>query len=224
MNFKKQLNKLGYNLAYWYNRMRLTNRDFTIISNDCSASLIYNLLRLRKDTPTCDMVIVVSKYIDFCKHLKEYLSLPVDEPTDEDLKSYSGCKVPLGMLHGNGKLPDIGLVFTHYDTLENARESWYRRRERVHYDNLFFILDCGAGSKEQILDEFEKLPYRNKIAFTDLNDKTRWKSTFTYSYFKGDNPKKLNHFSTVRRGPFLFRGIDEFDYVKWLNNGKNRTS
>ena len=219
--FKTIALKYGRDLAYRLHMLRLRNRDFTIISNDCCASLIYTNLRMQKDTPTCDMTIGTYNYINFCRHLKEYLTLPVDEPTEEDKKKYPGCNVPIGILHGEPLgLRDVGLVFTHYQTLEEAREKWYRRRERVHYDNLFFILDCGTVNNEKILDAFEKLPYPNKVIFTDLKDKKRWKNTFRFSYFTAENPQKRNHHTIVRFGPLILRGIDEFDYVGWLNRGR----
>ena len=53
---RKKENKL-LDRAYWYRRLRLRNKDFTIISNNCSATFIYTDLRMKKLTPTINMVI-----------------------------------------------------------------------------------------------------------------------------------------------------------------------
>lgn len=211
----KPLNHIREYLTSLYRRSRLRNRDFTIISNDCTGALMYRSLRMRKDSPTCDMTIGVYGFLPFCRHLKEYLSVPVDDPTEEDLKKFPGCKVPIGMLRGGNGLPDIGLVFTHYKTLEEAREKWYRRRERVHYDNLFVTVFWDDTAEESLLDEYEKLPYR-KVIFTSLEDKARWKDTFRFSFMGQDINADV---FTYKKGTglFRFRYLDEFDFVKWLN-------
>ena len=137
---------------------------------------------------------------------------------------YPGCKVPIGMLRGNGELPSIGLIFTHYPSLENAREAWYRRRERVNYDNLFFILDCCTETDAELQDAFERLPYENKLIFTRLEDPERWKDTFCFSCFTDGNyhPGYFMDYLLTDNG--IFHVMDEFDYVNWLNEGWKSSS
>ena len=212
----EKINKFRKNLAYLYRISRLKNSNFTIICNNCCGSFMYQSLGLIKDSPTCDMYISDYHYIDFCRNLKEYLSLPIDDPTEEELKKYPNCKAPIGMLRGKNGLRTIGLIFTHYKTLDDAREKWYRRSARVNYDNLFFILDCGMRGDKKVLDEFEKLPYENKVIFTHLKDYDRWKDTFKFSCFK-EGYKQGQHLNDVSSGLFIFKGLDEFDYVRWLN-------
>ena len=202
--------------AYWYRRLRLRNKDFTIISNDCSAAFIYTDLRMKKLTPTINMVIANYDFVCFCRHLREYLSMPVDEATEEEMKRFPGCKVPVGILHGKDALPDIGLIFTHYRSIDEAREKWYERRERVNYDNLFFILDCGMEKDEKLLDAFESLPCKNKVAFTQLDDTGRWKDTFRPGCFDAGYGL-WNRFPGIISEYIELRWIDEFDYVSWLN-------
>ena len=214
-NLKKTIKNYRIKLARMYRRARLKNKDFTIISNECTGAFMYRCLNMRLDSPTCDMTIGTYGFLHFCKHLKEYLSLPIEDPTEEDMKKYPGCKVPIGILRGENGLPDVGLVFTHYKTLEEAREKWYRRRERVHYDNLFITVYWDPTAKEELLDEYEKLPY-NKVIFTTLKDKQRWKDTFQFSFQK-DLETQISIFTDKPAGPFLFKYLDEFDFVKWLN-------
>ena len=209
----------GLEKAYQSRIERLKNKDFSIISNNCCASFIYDSLRLIKRSPTCGMTIGRYAYIVFCRHLREYLSMPVEKPTEEDLKLYPGCKAPTGILRGNDTLPPIVLVFSHYDSFDNARETWYRRRERVNYDNLFFILDCGKETDDRVLDEFERLPYENKVAFTTLEDHERWKNTFSFQCYTDGNYHPGYTFDYLFTESGLFNVLDEFDYVNWLNQG-----
>ena len=199
---------------------RLENTNFTVISNDCCASFLYDSLNLQKATPTCGMTIGRYAFVDFCLHLRAYLSMPVEEPTEEDLKRYPGCKAPIGILRGTGELPSIGLIFTHYPSLETAREAWYRRRERVNYDNLFFILDCCMETSEALQDAFERLPYENKVMFTRLEDPERWKDTFCFSCFTDGSCHAAYFMDYLVTDNGIFRVLDEFDYVNWLNQGQ----
>ena len=198
---------------------RLENKNFTVIANDCCGSLMYDSLQLKKLSPTCGMTIGRYAFVIFCRHLKEYLSMPVEVPTEEERKLYPGCKAPIGMLHASDTLPPIGLIFTYYDSLEKARETWYRRRERVNYDNLFFILNCATEKDEHLLDEFERLPYENKVAFTALEDRERWKDTFSFRCFSDGNYHPGYFMDYVLTDSGIFHVLDDFDYVNWLNQG-----
>lgn len=209
----------GLEMAYQSRIERLKNKDFTIIANNCCGTLMYESLRLKKLSPTCSLTIEGDAFVKFCRHLKEYLRMPVEEATEEDRKKYPGCKVPIGILRGNGALPPVGLVFTHYDRFENAREAWYRRRERVNYDNLFFILDCETETDEKLPDEFERLPYENKVIFTKLEDGERWNDTFSFSCFTDGKYHPGYAFDYLFTDSGIFNVLDEFDYVSWLNQG-----
>ena len=206
-------------LAYQSRIAKLKNRDFSIIANNCCGSLMYDSLRLNKLSPTCSLLIDRHSFIIFCRHLKEYLDMPVEAPTEQEQKLYPGCRVPIGMLKASDTLPPVGLVFTHYDSFETARETWYRRRERVNYDNLFFVLDCGMEKNEELLDEFERLPYENKVAFTVLEDRERWKDTFSFQYYLDGyfHPGAFMDYILTDSG--VYKVLDEFDYVNWLNQG-----
>ena len=210
----------GLEKAYQSRISRLENKDFTIIANDCSGSFIYDSLRLKKLSPTCSMTIGRYAFISFCRHLKEYMSMPVEEATEEDLKKYPGCKVPVGILRGKDSLPSIGLIFTHYESFEKARETWYRRRERINYDNLFFILDCAMEKDEKLLDEFERLSVENKVAFTALEDRERWKDTFSFQCFSDGKFHSGYFMDYLFTDSGIFNVMDEFDYVNWLNQGR----
>jgi uncharacterized protein (DUF1919 family) len=55
-------------------RKKLTQTDFTIISNNCWGGMIYESYNLPKESPTVGLFFMASDYIRFLDHLKEYFN------------------------------------------------------------------------------------------------------------------------------------------------------
>ena len=112
-------------------------------------------------------------------------------------------------------LDDITLYFMHYTSFEEASEKWYMRAKRLNFDNLYVILVVQKGCTENIVKSFCSLPYKHKAVLSPkmfpncdcvylmpncavegggLIDICRYKSKFTGK-----------------------RWLDEFDYVRFLN-------
>lgn len=51
-------------------------------------------------------------------------------------------RYPVGMLKGNGTLPDIKIHFLHYRSFEEAREKWLERSGRLDFDNLCVVMQA----------------------------------------------------------------------------------
>lgn len=219
IDVKEKIEQIGLDYARLSRLYRIKNKDFSIISNNCCGSLIYRLLELKKLSPTQDLIVERKNFPVFCRNLKYYLRLPVDVPTEEERSTRPSVSCPVGILHAGPELPDVFLTFLHYDSFEQATDAWYRRRERVNYDNLFFLMDCGMEATEELLDEFERLPSPNKVVFTHLQDKKRWKHTFRFGYYTEKEYKPARMFRRRWRWPFLYLIMDEFPYIKWLNHG-----
>lgn len=57
--------------------------------------------------------------------------------------AYEGARrYPVGMLKGNGTLPDIKIHFLHYRSFEEAREKWLERSGRLDFDNLCVVMQA----------------------------------------------------------------------------------
>lgn len=70
------------------------------------------------------------------------------------------CAVPIGLLG------DVELVFLHYKTETEAYEKWNRRRSRIHWDHLIVKMSEQNCCNEEVLREFDGLPFPTKLVFT----------------------------------------------------------
>lgn len=180
------------------NRKRLKNENFTIISNNCVGSLICHDLNQKFLTPTVNLIIYSRDFIKFVSNLEYYLKQEIEQIYKE------GIDYPVG------KLGDIEIYFMHYHDFNEAREKWHERSKRINLENVFIMLSDNNCS-EDVVEEFERLPYKNKVFLTQSNYND-YESTF---YIKGS--ENINDL-TLYKNPFGQKFYDCFDYVKWLNN------
>ncbi len=67
---------------------------------------------------------------------------------------------------GGGYSESIEIFFLHYHSEEEARDKWERRRERINWDRLLVKFNDQNGCTEELIREFDKLPFKNKVCFT----------------------------------------------------------
>lgn len=162
--------------------------------------VIYHRLGEQFNSPTINLWIDNKEFIRFCERIQYYVSLDL-------------CFIDSRYDYPVGRLDDICIYFNHCKTEEEAKELWYRRRERIDYDNIFFLLVGNEGlTKEDIL-RFSKLHCRNKLLI----------SSHTIPYI--DCCIKIRpHIFRNNGNRFMDKGLDlkwaferKFDYVTWLN-------
>ena len=199
------------NRKLWLYRLskRIANKDFTIISNNCTAGFIYHDLGLMFRTPTINLFFKTDQYITFVKDFSYYLSCPLIEDKKDSLP------YPVGILKSkNKKKEDIYLYFNHYKTFQEAKTKWNERKKRINLDNICFILDFyDSVYDSKLLDLFYNLSVENKIALLHNSSLIR-ENSFCFQYLEDEIPNgKL----------FLFHGLsgkrylDEWNYVQFLN-------
>lgn len=211
----------GRELAILKRRMKLRNRDFTIISNTCIGGVMTHCVGERFRSPTVNLIIHEVHFLLFCQHLREYSKCPVEKPTPEEAKKFAAISYPVGILRG-GELPDIDLYFVHYKSFEEAKAKWEERFTRVNYEDIFILMDRGMDADDRILDAFHALPYEHKVFFTHKEDPARWPCNFRFSYYTPECFKSGYIYNMVRKGLAQYRVLDEFDFVHWLNCGEIR--
>ena len=191
-----------------YNRARLKNRDFTLITNTCIGGILFHELGLRFCSPTINCGIRDhDEFLLFCGNLKHYLSLEIDFVP-------SKWKYPVGVLHG--EMGDVTVYFTHYHSEEEARSKWMERRERVNYDNLMVLMD-GDNCYDCHVEEFDNLPVENKVIVT-MKDYPQCRSVFAIR--RKDYPQgKLLEYGLLHGGA---RWYELWDYVHFFNTGRIR--
>ena len=120
--------------------------------------------------------------------------------------------------HPIGLLGDVEIHFQHYESIEEAREKWNRRKERmlkVPKDNYFFTICDRREVTPANIKEFHTLDFKNKLSFSfykipGLTNHQHLKFIKDPNKKKGTPPNGKKRFKLS----FLY-----FDLVHWLNKG-----
>ena len=178
-------------------KKKLVNKNFSILCSTCIGGIIYHDLGLRFLSPTINMYISNPDFIKFACHLKHYMSQKL-----RFIETEKGFPVAM--------LDDIVLYFNHASSNEEAAENWKRRKERINYDNLYFIFYYREGMTLEQIREIEKASCKRValITYKPLE--------LPYAvYMKGDGSTKQNF---LEKDIFGIMTIEkEWDFVSWLN-------
>lgn len=107
---------------------------------------------------------------------------------------------------------DIELNFMHYESFEEARQCWEKRKARINYDNLVVIGISSKDTPEEYYEEFEKIPYAKVILSQELVP--QHKNAVYVNGFDSIKTNQLLDFKSFFSGE---RYLDAWDYVTWLN-------
>ena len=150
-------------------RKQLKYTDFTIISNNCWGGLVYQYFGLQYASPTIGLFMMDDDYIKFLENLDYYLSQPLvfishkESKYKERLQRETTAKecYPIALLD------DVEVHFMHYKSDEEAQKKWEYRKLRINKDRLLVKMSQRSSDDATMLERFEKLPYKNKICFTE---------------------------------------------------------
>lgn len=144
-------------------RKKLKNTDFSIISNNCWSSFIYQKYGLKYMSPTAGLYILGDDFVKFCSRLDWYLEQKLIFIKWEDATYYNSIKneTPYPV----AQLGDIEIYFMHYATEEEAENKWYRRAKRINKDKLIFKLSQREKCAKEDIIKFINLPLKNKVCF-----------------------------------------------------------
>lgn len=181
----------------------ITQKDMSIISQNCLGGVIAHDCGLRFNSPTINMWIPAHEYIMLVSNLKEELEGKLEDITNE-------ASYPIGLLNGK-----IHIHFIHYHSFDEVETKWKSRLRRVNYDNLRIVMTENDGCTYEDLVAFDKLPFKHKVVFTH-KPYPEIKSSF---YIRGF--EKLGRVAYVMgwKGLGGKRNCDTFDWVKFLNGG-----
>lgn len=144
-------------------KKRLKNRKFTIVSNNCWGSFIYQKYGLKYRTPTVGLYILGHDFIKLSENWKYYFSQNLEFIAWEKASYYSELKEVKP--YPVAKLGDIEIYFMHYHSEEEAREKWNRRVKRINPDHMLFKLSQREECSENDIRRFMQLPLEHKICF-----------------------------------------------------------
>ncbi len=202
---KNKLNKYLRAIRIKLKKNKLKNKNFTIISSNCIGGIISNELNQKFMSPTINLFFYPKDFIKFINNIEFYLCKELNVKVQDEFN------YPIGILH------DIEIHFMHYESFNQAKEKWEQRAKRVNFNNIFIIMTDRDNCTEEIIEEFEKVPIKNKIIFTNKAYE-QFDSTF---YIKGfEKEKSVGHLFEYC-GFNGKRYYDQFDYINWFNNGVN---
>ena len=205
--FKKIINKARYLYRKYYRnrymkkcRQRIVNKDFSIISHLCVGGIIYDNLGLPYLSPTVGLSIERKEFVKFATNLKHYLAQDLVFIPSED-------QFPVALLD------DITIRFKHYETEQEAKEKWERRKERINYDNLFFIAADWVKFSEEELEKVRQAGYKGIAILSHTPNNLA--ETIIIPYH---DSMEIWPFDKDKKG---FRQFEKYwDYVSWLNGNQ----
>lgn len=181
------------------------NLDFSLITNNCIAGIIYHNLGIRFKTPTINLFIAGEDYLYFVKDLHYYLA--------QDLLEEKGLEknYPVGRLAGDDTHKSILIHFLHYKSFDDAKKKWVERALRINWDNMLFIWEFYDDQYDtNLLQEFDNLPIKKMCIIhremPEIKNKTIIESNNT--------PGRIFEYEGLTGKRYL----DRFDYISFLNN------
>lgn len=188
------------------NRTRLLNKTPTIICSNCTGGFLYHWLGIKFCSPFINLYMTPEDFVTALEHYEEFME------TDFHEIQIPGLEYPVGR-----GVYDTRIHFMHYQNFTEAQTAWNRRKARVNVENMGIMLANLGGGVEQygILERFERLPFKHKVAFTDCAY-PEFKSAFQLRGYDCRNGKNGNVYATQKMNGMRY--IDQFDYVRWLNH------
>ncbi len=154
----------------WNRRRQLRIKDFTIISNNCWGGFVYQYFGLPYLSPTIGLFIMDDDYIRFLEHFDYYITQPLHFIAFESSKynDYLSQETNERHVYPIALLDDIEIHFMHYSSEQEAKSKWERRCSRIKKNHMLVKMSQRYIHTEDILQRFEKLPFENKICFTEI--------------------------------------------------------
>lgn len=210
---KEVIKKVYRRFTRILNRIRLHNRDFSIITNTCIGGVISHELGEQFRSPLVNCWMIDKDFYKFAIHLREYLDLPLRFVRGIDDTPTAWCG-------------DILIHFNHYSSDEEANAKWLQRTARINWNNLFFITSDQPFIEEGIdifPDEIRALTKITGCKGVAVFSPRKWDDDIM-PYIIPYRKDERGDFSATymndhtRIGTWCWEHV--FDYVSWLNTGK----
>lgn len=194
------LEDIQHNIRYLLRKKAKPCHNVSLICNNCTAGFVLHELKLRFDTPTINLAIQPEDYLCLLENFDNIL--------DKDISDITGdSKYPIGLLDGK-----IRIEFIHYPTFDNAVATWRKRCKRIDREHLYVTFVAKDGYKLEHLKRFDRLPFANKIAFTNKHIEGI-KNQFVIKGFESETELGLLNRYSDKKG---HRYYEQFDWKKFL--------
>ena len=194
-------------------RAGLENKDFSLLCPNCLGGILMHDLGLQFRTPTVNLMMTQTDFLQFVLHLREYLGGQFRFRPDQDGECPCADLVC-------GRLAPVTVWFTHYKTPEEAEKKWRERATRINLDNLFIFIEERDGITAEDLRKLASLSVRVVAAFTCHEYPDIPYAVYLPKYLDSGEVGNI-----LRRRRFDDSREYEryFDFVRWFNeaDGKN---
>ena len=130
---------------------KLKISGLTIISQNCIGGVLYHDLGVEFLSPTINAFIPEPGFVKMVLNLRCYM--------EQELMIHWGEEYPIGMLD------DVEIHFMHYETCQEAKEAWDKRKMRINWDKIFVVATDRNKFDDVVFENWKKVPYP-KILFT----------------------------------------------------------
>jgi len=164
---------------------QLQRSRLSIFAMNCFGGLISNTLGLRFMSPFVNMFFNEQEYIRFLRAPRVYM---------EEKLIFKGTawESNLKFDYPIFTLGNVDIHMNHYPDFDAAVKIWERRKQRINRYNLFVT---AYTDSEEILSEFDALPYGKKVCFVSF------KSDLDSAWYI--NPKITKH-------EYLWQKVNDF--------------
>ena len=190
---------------------RVTNRDFTIISNDCFGGMAYEELAMRYNSPFVGLFVVPEDYMQLLRNLRATCAVPICFKSESRHRPINEWREVIRRAYPIGVLRDeIEIHFLHYGSREEAEAKWVRRAARINWDNLLVKICWHDDARmESWLREFDTMPFLRKLALVPPESPALRSSV------------ALRNYSTDGTAQY-WMAHRHFDVAEWINRGAIR--
>lgn len=127
----------------------------TIFAPNCWGGLTYHSMGLEFCSPLINMHEPHDEYLRFLSDPEYYIDQEL-QLQEMHFNEATGQKFPIT------RLDDITLWMNHYNTFDEAKSAWERRKARIKWNNLFVMF---FDDDPKRIEQFLSLPYERKICF-----------------------------------------------------------
>lgn len=213
-------------IRHKFHRLRL-KREFgrktpvpTILSSDCIGGVMSHELGLPFRSPTVNLYFETQEgFFAYVEHLQYYVSV-IPECCAPGYNA--GRAYPIGVLRGDGDLPDVRLHFLHYRTFDEACAAWIRRSARIDWGNICVVMYADVPEESELVDRFAALPYARKVLLSCTRMNRPFVFTYDFPFLPLEEP--VPGLMLLYDGISGRRLLDHFDYPAFLRDGTIRAA
>lgn len=139
----------------------------SIITNNCLAGFFYQDMQMPYLTPTAGLYFFFPDYIQFLSNLQANLGAQLifvkesKYPLGNERYAKHKPAYPMALLNG-----ELEIHFLHYTSQKEAEEKWYKRAERVDFNNLIVMGTELDLCTDEDIKAFDRLSFEKKYFFT----------------------------------------------------------